>query len=438
MIDKELLSKCLQDYNINKFKYQKMQDYYDGKTDAIINYQMITKRANNKVNCNFVQKFITEEASYSLGNKVTYVSHSNNIQNIDAIKNNIRHWSEKHDKELLKEALKFSTVAELYFIDNTGKFSSIICTPLNSYILCDDFGEVELFIRFFTKKFDTSNTIYADVYTNEDITHYKVIGSNFEQIGEIDNNVFGKVPVSIVNVGTIYETIYSLIKGLQDAYETNCSDIVNEISDFRNAYLKITGCKIDDTPDETGKSDLDRMKELGILNITGTGDISWIVKNINDSFIQNTLSNLEDKMYQMSSHINYNEKMQSNLSGVALRSRLISLEMRCTNNTQAIEDAIKKRIEFLYAYLYKKTGTSYDIFDIDITFTPNIPQDDLLTAQMISQLGDKISTKTALSQLSFIDNPAAEMKQIEAENQADSIGNDLLTNSTGSDDNATA
>ncbi len=31
-------------------------------------------------------------------------------------------------------------------------------------------------------------------------------------------------------------------------------------------------------------------------------------KNINDTFIQNTLNTLEDKMYQLSSHINHNEK----------------------------------------------------------------------------------------------------------------------------------
>ena len=62
------------------------------------------------------------------------------------------------------------------------------------------------------------------------------------------------------------------------------------------------------------------MKKLGILQLPNNSgdkaDANWLIKNINDTFIQNTLNRYEDTMYQLACHINHNEKMQSNLSGV--------------------------------------------------------------------------------------------------------------------------
>ena len=427
--DLELLKKCKQDFDMKLPGYMLMQRYYDGHTEAMENYKMITKRANTKVRCNFIQKFINEEASYCMGNKITYSSHSGNTGVVEDLRLNFRHWREKHNKELCKQSLIFNEAYELYYIDSDGLFNSLICTPLDSYILQDDFGNIQLFIRFWTKKFDDTHTLYADVYTDSDIGHYTVIGDTFTPVvgTKIDINIFGKVPVSIVKIGTIDESLFSILKGLQDGFETNLSDMVNEISDFRNAYLIFQNCKLDDeTKDENGETDLDKMKRLGVMSLTGDkADAKWLIKEINDDFVQNTLNTLEDKMYQLASHINNNEKLVSNTSSLALRNRLIGLEEKCTNNIQALVDAIKVRLKFLFIYLKIKQNRDYDWKDIDIKIVPNIPTDDLMISQIISQLNDKLSTRTGLAQLSFIDNPDNEMKQIEKEEKESEPGLDL-------------
>src|SRR5665648_46712 len=129
MAELELLAKCREDFMFNLPQYEKMEDYYNGKTDALTNYEMVESRANSKVSNNMLAKFIVEEAAYVCGNKTTYTSHSNNSDIIEAIRTETLHWSEKHDRELCKEALKFSEAYELYFIDRDGLFSSIILTP---------------------------------------------------------------------------------------------------------------------------------------------------------------------------------------------------------------------------------------------------------------------------------------------------------------------
>ena len=465
MVNTDLLRKCKQDFDMKLPEYMTMQRYYDGHSDAMEKYQMITKRANTRVKCNFIQKFVNEEASYCMGNKVTYTSHSGNPDVVEDIRFNFRHWREKHNKELCKQSLIFNEAYELYYIDSEGLFNSLICTPLDSYVLQDDYGNVILFIRFWTKKFDTMKQLYADVYTVDTIEHYSVVGdvftpitpstdeivkgndnsstgfNNITGIGPVNNNadvnVFSQVPVGIVNIGTIDESLYAMLKGLQDGYETNLSDMVNEISDFRNAYLVFKNCKLDDkTKDENGKTQLDRMKELGVMNLPGQNtDAKWLIKEINDSFVQNTLNTLEDKMYQLASHINNNEKLVSNTSSLALRNRLIGLEEKCTNNIQALVDCIKVRLKFLFEYLKIKQNKSYDWKDIDIKITPNIPTDDLMTSQIISQLNGKLSTKTGLAQLSFVDNPDNEMKELQKENEANDTGEKIFNNlnNTGGD-----
>jgi len=410
IIDIDLLKKAYEEYQNNKTTYDKMYAYYKGNTDAINNYQMVTERSNNKINTNFIKKFIKEEVSYSVGNDVTYISKSGNENIVNDIDYYLDHWSEGHDSNLAKNMLIYSLAYELYYVDKEGQFSSKIISPREGYAAIDDFGNVSFFMHTYKLKFD--DTTYIDVYTDKEILHFN---DKFEKINKPTKHIFGTVPVALCQLSEEGkdDTLYKDLKGLQDAYETNLSDISNEISDFRNAYMVLTGVAINE-------EDIPEMKKLGVMQIKDkNGTAAWLIKNINDTFIQNTLNTMEDKMYQLSSHINHNEKMQSNLSSLALRARLIALEEKCKLNQKAIADCIKTRLKLLFIYLEVIKNIKYDFRDIKIKFTPNIPQDDLMTAQVISQLGDKLSTETGLSLLSFIENPKNEIKKLKDENPID-------------------
>ncbi|MCW6124226.1 phage portal protein [Clostridium sporogenes] len=410
IIDINLLKKAYEEYQNNLQIYAKMYAYYKGNTDAINNYQMVTERSNNRINTNFIKKFIKEEVSYSVGNDVNYISKSGNENIVNDIDYYLDHWSEGHDSNLAKNMLIYSLAYELYYVDREGQFSSKIINPQEGYAAIDDFGNISFFMHTYKLKFD--DTTYIDVYTDKEILHFN---DKFEEMSKPTKHIFGAVPVGLAQLSEEGkdDTLFKDLKGLQDAYETNLSDISNEISDFRNAYMVLTGVQIDE-------KDIPKMKELGVIQIkTKDGKAAWLIKNINDTFIQNTLNTMEDKMYQLSSHINHNEKMQSNLSSLALRARLIALEEKCKLNQKSIADCIKTRLKFLFIYLKVIKNKNYDFRDIKSKFTPNIPQDDLMTAQIISQLGDKLSTETGLSLLSFIENPKNEMKKLEDENPID-------------------
>lgn len=389
--------------------YKKMYEYYKGNTDAIKNYLFVTERSNLKINSNYVKKFIKEEMAYTLGNEITYESKAENDQVIKDIEYYTAHWDELHDSDLMKYLLIFTKVYELYYINDNAEFCSKIIKPTEGYAYYDKASnKILFFIHAYKNEFDATIT-YIDVYTDEFIYHFD---NHFNQVGSPTENIFGEVPVSIGQLSDegIDDSLYKDMKGVQDAFETNLSDVGNEISDFRNAYLLFKNAQVDETK-------IPEMKKLGVIQFPQAGgDASWLIKNINDTFIQNTLDRYQDLMYQLACHINHNEKLQSNLSGVTLRSRLIVLENKCSLQIKAHKNIIKNRLRFLFIFLDIKKNLKYDYKEMKILYTLNIPSDDLSTAQMLAQAPEGIISKdTARGLFSFINNKVTEAEKVKKE-----------------------
>lgn len=407
----KLVKKAYGSYRVFRNIYLKMYRYYRGDTDAIRKYLFVTERSNLKINTNYIKKFIREEVAYTVGNDITYESRSDNDEIVENIEYYTAHWNELHDSDLMKYLLIFTKVYEIYYIDDNADFCSKIIKPTDGYAYFDSVsGKVLFFIHAFKNDFE--NTIsYIDVYTSDKIYHFD---SKFNEISQPTENIFGEVPVTIGDLTEegVDDSLYKDLKGLQDAFETNLSDIGNEISDFRNAYLLFKNASVD--PEK-----IPEMKKLGIIQLKNkNSDAAWLIKNVNDTFIQNTLDRYEDVMYQLACHINHNEKLQSNLSGIALRSRLIVLENKCSLEIKAHKNMVKNRIRFLFKYLDIKKNKKFDYKDVKFLYTPNIPSDDLATAQMLNQTPDGIISKdTARGLFSFINNKVTEGKKVDEENQ---------------------
>lgn len=409
----QLVKKVYGSYRVHQNIYEKMYSYYKGDTDAIKKYLFVTERSNLKINANFIKKFIKEEVAYTLGNDITYESRTDNENVVKDIEYYTAHWNELHDTDLMKYLLIFTQVYELYYINENADFGSKIIKPTEGYAYRDKAsGKVLFFIHEFKNDFET-NSYYIDVYTENYIYH---LDNKFNEVAAPTANIFGEVPVTVgeLTEEKIDDSLYKDIKGVQDAFETNLSDVGNEISDFRNAYLLFKNAQVDD-------KDIPNMKKLGVIQFPQAGgDAAWLIKNINDTFIQNTLDRYEDIMYQLACHINHNEKLQSNLSGITLRSRLIVLENKCNLEIKAHKNMVKNRIRFLFIYLNLKKNKNYDFKDVKALYTPNIPSDDLATAQMLSQVPEgTISKDTARALFSFINNKVAEAEKVKKEKEED-------------------
>lgn len=410
-IDMDLINKCYQQLKENQFKYSVNARYYSGHHDIIDKYAMNDSRSNQKVVVNYFKKFINDEVAYSIGNPINYSSTSGDDQAIAAIDLNFSSWVKPIDQELLKQADIYGKSFELDYIDTDGNMKCAVFNPLNFFTLESGDAEKTVILAlhvYRTTIFDTEDKI--DVYTDSEILHFD---QSFNLIGT-DTHPFPGVPVIVCRANHEGKSMLRNIKSLNDAFNTNLSDLVNEVSDFRMAMLKIVGASVDN-------DDLVKMKTSGVIQVPDGADVNYLIKNINNTFIQDTLTTLEEKIYKMASHIDTNEKLQSNTSGVALRSRLISLENKCILLESMLEIAIKQRLRNFFYIENMKSNTAVDYRTIKLKFTPNIPADLTAISDSISKLNGIVSQETLLSLLPFIDNPTIEMQKFKREQDANRL-----------------
>lgn len=410
----DLLTNCIADFNNRLEIMKKIQDYYTGKTDLDTLFKVVTGRNNVKVHINLFKKFVKEQSNYLCANDITYTSTTNDAKGLAALKEHIDTWDEATDLIICRNMVKFSESYELYYVGDDAKVKSRILTPLNCYVLTDEFGEkIQLAIHFFKKKFDT--TQYYDVYYPDKIEHY----NGGEKLEKDDINYFKEVPITIYKLSqeSTKDTIYNDIKNLQDGLEIIASNILNESSDFRNSYLKLKGCGMED-------DEVDKAKDKGLFILpNGDCDLDFIIKNINDAFIQNLLKFFREQIYTLGCMIDHNEELTSNSSSLALKTRLISVTNAVKLSEKAMKNGIKKRIRLIYVIL-SELGKEYNYLNIKSKFTPLIPSDDLMMAQIISQVPDDyISKETGRKQFSFISDPQLEAQKVKEEQEEINLDN---------------
>lgn len=437
----EFIQKCYSDYLTKREHYDDINRYYYGNTDSLTNFVPREGRSNLKVNLNFIQKLVDEEAQYSFGNDVTYTSLESDDEVVKDITYNLRNNKSDHDINLGIDLIKYGVVFEISFIERIGenyKFKNRIVSPLDGYMYLEN-DIPKYFLHMFHKQLEPEKT-YIDIYTDKFIYHYD---ETWKEVNTPTKHIFGIVPVGfgaiggkLYNIDRGYEegdkTIYNTIKKIQDAYETNLSDSVCEISDQRNAILKMYGIEAENEKDKDGNDIID--KDTGkpkkkapvvrdncilLFGDKTSQDADWLLKNINDSFIKNTRDDLKDLIYTLTSHIDNNEKMQSNLSGIALRSRLQSLEAKCKMNEKSMQNIIYTRLRCLFRFLDLTESKKYDVNTVKIQFTPNIPVDETSIADMISKLVSSgvVSKETLRSWLPRIENVTAEGAKVRAEEE---------------------
>ena len=276
--------------------YKKIYDYYLGHTDALKNY-VTTDRSNQMVGLNYLKKFVKEETAYSVGNPISYQSKTENFEAIKELDLVMENYIENHDINTFSMMILFGIVYEITYINKWDELQVKFIKPTEGFHIEDDEGNITNFIHVYTRieyedDLEVTNT-YIDEYTESEINTYKV--KDEPELIETREHYFGEIPVGMARISenTWKDTLFNDIKGLQDAIETNTSDVVNEISDFRNAYMVLTGLVLDE---EEAK----KLKQIGIIEMQNPeGKVEWLIKNINDTFVKNTLGDLHEKLLEI-------------------------------------------------------------------------------------------------------------------------------------------
>lgn len=190
---------------------------------------------------------------------------------------------------------------------------------------------------------------------------------------------------------------------LIDAYNILESDRVNDKEQFVDAFLFLTGIDLDS---EQAK----KLREERILMGYEGAAAQYLSKVMSESDIEVLKDSLKSDIHRFSMIPDLSDQtFGTNLSGVAIKYKLMGFEQHVRNKERYFTKALKQRFELYVNFLSLKGAMEYvPIHRIDVVFTRNLPVNELEISQMVKNLVGIASSETLLSQLSFVGDPKEE------------------------------
>lgn len=228
-------------------------------------------------------------------------------------------------------------------------------------------------------------------------------------------NYFGDIPVIEFIESQERKSCYEDAISIVDAIENILSSSINEIEYFDNAYLHLKNLAA------TEDTDIQDMKNNRVLLTDQDGEVEFITKSINDTYIQNILDRLTNDYHKLTkTPALTDESFSGNASGVALKFKLFGLEKDMSKKESKWRRSLQRMLELIHNRL-AMIGQVYDYKEVKITFTRALPTNALEQADLIAKLSGIVSTETLLSQLDFIEKPQEEYQKLQEEKQSNMI-----------------
>ena len=403
----EMLVKYIQDNAMSEARKAKLKEYYRCNHPILGRLMADTNKPNNRI-VNSYANYITDMfVGYFLGEPVSY-----NSEEEEQLTNllNIFDYNDEaaENSELAKDASICGVAYELLYVDKYGQTRFKKIDNVKAIPVFDDTLESELlyFIRHYEDKdIVTGNvTTTAEVYSKTTRSMYKLHMGTVEFIGEEPHN-FKEVPIVIYYNNEEEMGDYEPVLTLIDAYDKLQSDSVNDLEYFSDAYLALYGMS------GTEASDIAAMKEQRVLLMETDSKAEWLIKEVNDTYVENLKNRIDDNIHKFSKCPAMTDKeFASNASGVAMRFKLMGMDNAANKKERAFKKALQRRIELISEIQYM-LGTTYDWRAINITFKRNIPQNLIETADVLTKIGHLLSEETQVGLLPLDIDYEAEKKK---------------------------
>ena len=404
---------------INRFrvnvepKLNRYKNYYDGIQKILNKSYADESKPCNRTVINYCKNIVDSYCGYlATPGHISYRSE----QDIDDVMQILKYNDyQAQDSDFLLDALVYGTAAELMYIDNTGHTRFRLINPTTCFGVYDDSltGDLMYFVRMYkVNDWDNSDTYNVDVYSDYDVKHYKMTGTNgyLTFVGE-EPHYFAQCPANIFTLPD-EKNIFDCIMGLQDAANELLSDEIDDYSAFCDAYLALIGVDADG-------EDVAAMKKNRVLVLPEGAAAQWITKNANDAQVENILKRVHDAIYRVAQCPDFSSEsfIGGVSSGIAIQYRLTGMETRAGKIEALMKKALQRRVEIICGIASLKLGE--EVFrEIEIDFKRNIPEDTTSIINMINALKGTVSDATLLGQLDFITDVNAELEAVQEQKAA--------------------
>lgn len=403
-----ILAKLIARHTLNAERFDKLWNYYTGKHAICERRRSSDNIANNRIVCNHAKYIVDIAKSYLVGNPVSYTCSDG--YSIEAVKNSfIVQDMPSIDAELEKTMSIYGKAYELIYADEDSQPRSVSLPPSNTFIVYGaGVGENPLYgIHYYKKRdIDSSVTGVCCVVCDSSMIYtYENDADSYEhmRLTNKQRHYFGSMPMVEYRNNEEKQGDFEQLIPLIDAYNILESDRVNDKEQFVDAFLFLSGIDLDS---EQAK----KLREERILMGYEGAKAEYLAKVMSESDIEVLKDALKTDIHRFSMIPDLSDRtFGSNLSGVAIKYKLMGFEQHVRNKERYFAKSLKKRFELYVNFLSLKGAMEYvPIHRVDVVFTRNLPVNELEVSQMVRNLAGIATSETLLSQLSFVGDPKEE------------------------------
>lgn len=288
---------------------------------------------------------------------------------------------------------------------------------------------VEITDKNGTRKFAQDGQVF-------DEKEKKQIDVYVELTSEYENHNWGDVPGFAIELDeSIFESVVDtvlkyekLIRNTSNMFQYNDDAKLGIYGYEAENNITIEETYTDDKGETQTRTVINPARELEDEHILKTKTLyfpdkssagaEWILKQINDSAIQNTLKTFIDLILMMAGVPNTFDLGFTNADNAsAIDRKFFSLSMMTINLKQQFKMGYKRRWELIFNRINLKKGTEFDFRDISIALPDNLPANESEVIDMWLKLRGLASDETITERLPLDLDYISEMNKVDAQNE---------------------
>lgn len=422
VLNKELIYKLIQKHAQERTRLRDLKKYYLGE-HAILNHKRRNKNAPNfKTVANHAKDIADTATGYFMGNAVKY----NNTADGDIESLLVAFDGAEIDQVDTQNALNMSIYGRayeyIYAKEGLTELDSTSVDPENVFLVYDDSIERKVLfaVYYYEIKDDTKDaTKYqAEVFTQN--LHYHIVlhdsSKGTTQNENVEPHNLGQVPIieyrnNHFAIGD-YEQQISLI----DAYNSLMGNRVNDKEQAVESILVLYGAQLADNLEDAREA-MGILAEEGLLELPTDAKADFLKNALDENATEILRKALKEDIYTFSHVPNLtDENFAGNSSGVAMEFKLLGLEMITKTKEANYKRGIRQRIA-IFAHYLGMQQIALEAHSIVPQFSRGLPKNLLELSQVINNLEGKVSLRQLISLLPFVEDPDAELEDLEEEKE---------------------
>ncbi len=369
------VEKALNVHRLNRIEIEKLWDYYRGKTAILKKEKEIRPEINHKINENRAYEIVKFHKGYVFGEPIQYVRRENSSANeaddklaadINALNG---YMSDANKAECDSSLAEWMYVAGLgYRLTLPNKkwskegdeppFRQYSLDPRGTFVVySNDIYQRPVMSVTYTQRAD--NTELNCVYTDRLYFEYETGGDVIVKANPLGMIPIVEYPAENARLG-VFEPALPLIDALDELQSNRLDDIVQ----FVNSFLAVTGAEVD------GKT-YNELNELKMLLLPPGADAKYLSAPLSQSDVQTLKNDLCQTILTVCGVPNRNGGTSTSDTGsaVILRDGWEAAEARAKATEAIFICSEKETLKIVLRILRDKGGTSLRLADIVPHFT---------------------------------------------------------------------